>query len=168
MACYLDWSQKNHDHKSTTWCPCGASKDELLPLLYRFQAIFDTTKYNIGKTPINNIINTILHSPPACQPYPQPRHEEALYNIIQEFLKAGLITKSAPAILVDEGDGKKRLLVDFKKLNRVTIKDSSPMPNMKETIRKLGKGYKYLSKLDLKSGFYQILVFEGGGQEGPK
>ncbi|CAF4631242.1 unnamed protein product, partial [Didymodactylos carnosus] len=100
------------------------------------------------------------HSPPACRPYPQPRHEEALYNIIQEFLKAGLITESsspyaASVMLVDKGDGKKRLVVDYKKLNRVTVKDSSPMPNMEETIRKLGKGYNCFSKLDLKSGFYQ-------------
>ncbi|CAF1633476.1 unnamed protein product, partial [Didymodactylos carnosus] len=120
---------------------------------------------NIAKTPISHIINTVPHSPPACRPYPQPRHEEALYNIIQEFLKAGLITESsspyaASAMLVDKGDGKTRLVVDFKKLNRVTIKDSSPMPNMGETIRKLGKGYNYFSRLDFKSGFYQIPIRE--------
>jgi hypothetical protein len=50
--------------------------------------------------------------------------------------------------------------VDYKKLNLITIKDSSPLPNMEETIRKLGQGYKYFSKLDLKSGFYQIPINE--------
>jgi hypothetical protein len=48
--------------------------------------------------------------------------------------------------------------VDYKKLNLITIKDSSPLPNMEETIRKLGQGYSYFSKLDLKSGFYQIPI----------
>ena len=34
----------------------------------------------------------------------------------------------------------------------------SPLPNMEDTIQKLGGGYRYFSKLDLKSGFYQIPI----------
>jgi hypothetical protein len=88
-----------------------------------------------------------------------------MYAIIQEFLQAGLITDShspyaAPAILVKKKDDTFRFIVDYKKFNLITIKDSSPLPNMEETIRKLGQGYKYFSKLDLKSGFYQIPINE--------
>ncbi|CAF4507246.1 unnamed protein product, partial [Didymodactylos carnosus] len=88
-----------------------------------------------------------------------------MYKIIQEFLKAGLITESnspyaALAILVKKKDGNHRLVIDYKKLNLLTIKDSSPLPNMEDTIRKLGKGYNYFSKLDLKAGFYQIPINE--------
>ncbi|CAF5057817.1 unnamed protein product, partial [Rotaria sp. Silwood1] len=35
--------------------------------------------------------------------------------------------------------------MDYKKLNLITIKDSSPLPNMEDTIRKLGPGYQYFS-----------------------
>ena len=141
-------------------------QNQLFSLLVRFQYIFDITKHNIANTPINHVINTVPHSPPACRPYPQPDKEEAMYKLIQEFLQAGLIQEShspyaAPAILVKKKDGSYRFVVDYKKLNLITIKDSSPLPNMEDTIRKLGQGYSYFSKLDLKSGFYQIPIHDG-------
>ena len=140
-------------------------RDKLASLLYRFHDVFDTSKHNISSTSINHVIRTIPHSPPASKAYPNPDKEEALYKIIQEFLAAGLISESnspyaAPAILVKKSDGTNRLVVDYKKLNLITIKDSSPLPNIEDVLRKLGFGYKYFSKLDLKSGFYQIPIQE--------
>ncbi|CAF2061710.1 unnamed protein product [Rotaria magnacalcarata] len=140
-------------------------KDDLFTLLMHFHASFDTTTHNIARTYIHHVINTISHSPPASRPYPQPDKEEAMYKLVQEFLQAGLVTEShspyaAPAMLVKKSDGSKRFVVDYTKLNLVTIRDSSPLPNMEETIMKLGKGFSYFSKLDLKSGFYQIPIRE--------
>ena len=60
--------------------------------------------------------------------------------------------------MVRKKDGSFRFVVDYKRLNVITIKDSSPLPNMEDTIQKLGGGYRYFSKLDLKSGFYQIPI----------
>lgn len=58
-------------------------------------------------------------------------------------------------------DGTWRLVIDYKKLNSITITDFSTLPNtVEEKIRKLGRGYQYFSKLDLKSGFYQIPIQE--------
>ncbi|CAF1371715.1 unnamed protein product [Didymodactylos carnosus] len=116
--------------------------DGLLSLLHRFHIIFDTTKHNIANTPINHVINTLPHSPPAQRSYPQPNIEEPMYKICQEFLKAGLISEScspyaAPALFVKKSDGKNRLVSDYKKLNLVPRKDLSPLPNMEDTIQKL-------------------------------
>ncbi|CAF5216971.1 unnamed protein product, partial [Rotaria magnacalcarata] len=88
-----------------------------------------------------------------------------MYQFIQEFLQAGLISESnspyaAPAILVKKKDNSYRFVVDYKRLNAITIKDSFPLPNMEDTIFKLGKGFSYFSKFDLKSGFYQIPINE--------
>ena len=137
--------------------------DQMHSLLRRFYSTLDTTQHNIAKTPIHHVINTIPHSPPACRPYPQPDKEEPMYKLIQEFIAAGLITEShspyaAPALLVRKQDNSFRFVVDYRRLNLITIKDSSPLPNMEETLRKLGHGYTYFSKLDLKSGFYQIPI----------
>ncbi|CAM4874461.1 unnamed protein product [Rotaria socialis] len=140
-------------------------KRDLLALLRQFSNIFDTTRHNVANTPIPHVINTIPHSPPASRPYPQPDKEEIMYQFIQEFLQAGLISESnspyaAPAILVKKKDNSYRFVVDYKRLNAITIKDSFPLPNMEDTIFKLGKGFSYFSKFDLKSGFYQIPINE--------
>lgn len=147
----LSKTQNSHQH------------NQLYHLLNQFHYTFDTTTHNIARTPIHHVINTIPHSPPACKPYPQPDKEEPMYKLVQEFLAAGLISEShspyaAPAILVKKKDDTYRFVVDYRKLNLITIKDCSPLPNMEDTIRKLGQGYNYFSKLDLKSGFYQIPI----------
>ncbi|CAF4246300.1 unnamed protein product [Rotaria sp. Silwood2] len=152
-----------HIHALVEKIPHTQQRQSLLSLLMRFHTAFDTTNHNIARTRIHHVINTIPHSPPASRPYPQPDTEEAMYKLIQEFLKAGLITAShspyaAPAMLVKKKDNSLRLVVDYKRLNAITIKDSSPLPNMEDTIQKLGKGFSYFSKLDLKSGFYQIPI----------
>ncbi|CAF4195533.1 unnamed protein product [Rotaria sp. Silwood2] len=138
-------------------------KRDLLSLLMRFYDIFDITRHNIARTLIPHVIITIPHSPPARRPYPQPDKEEAMYKLIQEFLEADLISESnfpyaAPPILVKKKDQSYRFVVDYKRLNAITIKDSSPLPNMEDTIQNLGKGFSYFSKLDLKSDFYQIPI----------
>ena len=143
---------------------------DLRTLLFRYHRTLDTTRHSIAKTSIDHIINTVPHSPPACRPYLQPDKNDAMYKIIQEFLDGKLISKSnspyaAPALLVKKKDNTYRLVVDYKRLNLITIKDSSPLPNIEETIRKLGEGYNYFSKFDLKSGFYQIPINQADRQK---
>ncbi|CAF1624779.1 unnamed protein product [Rotaria magnacalcarata] len=155
LHCNIDTLVKTIENRS--------HRDALYSLLSSYHQTFDVSKHNISKTSINHVINTVPHSPPANKSYPQPDKEQTMYKLMQEFLKAGLITEShspyaAPAILVKKKDGSYRFVVDYKRLNLITIKDSSPLPNMEDTIRKLGQGYNYFSKLDLKSGFYQIPI----------
>lgn len=135
----------------------------LFSLLNRFSQVFDTSKHNIANTSIHHVINTVPHSPSAYKPYHQPDKEKAMHDLIQEFLAAGLISEShspyaAPSFLVAKKDGSSRFVVDYRRLNLITIKDSSPLPNMEDTLRKLGQGYNFFTKLDLRSGFYQIPI----------
>ncbi|CAF4241050.1 unnamed protein product, partial [Rotaria sordida] len=90
-----------------------------------------------------------------------------MYKIIQELLHFGLIRPSdssfaAPALLVAKHDGTWRMVVDYKKLNNITIKDNHPLPNMEQAIQLLGGSYKFFSKRDMKSGFWQIPIKEAG------
>ena len=158
-------SVNNHIDELVQLIQSNKHREDLRSLLAHFSHTFDTSKHNITNTSIHHVINTVPHSSPACKPYPQPDKEQAMYKLIQEFLRAGLISEShspyaAPPILVKKKDGSCRFVVDYKKLNLITIKDSSPLPNMEDALRKLGQGYSYFSKLDLKSGFYQILIKE--------
>jgi len=57
------------------------------------------------------------------------------------------------------GKKKYRLVIDYRKLNEVTIPDRNPMPDISEIISRIGKT-KYHTVLDLKSGFHQIKLKE--------
>jgi hypothetical protein len=50
-------------------------------------------------------------------------------------------------------------VVNFRKLNKVTIKINFPFPSIKDEFGKF-KNMKYLSKLDMKNGYYQLMVAE--------
>ena len=59
----------------------------------------------------------------------------------------------------DDGNRKKRMVIDFRKLNERTVDDKYPVPDINIILSNLGRG-KFFSKVDLKSGFHQILLKE--------
>ena len=134
--------------------------------LIQYAKLFDTSKPTIAVTLKSHEINTLNHPPPTSKPYyTTPAKQEAMYKIVQELLSSGLVRPSfsqysAPALLVPKHDGSWRMVVDYKKLNNITIKDNHPLPNMEQAIQILGGGYNFFSKFDLKSGFWQIPIKE--------
>ncbi|KAL0852151.1 hypothetical protein ABMA28_000388 [Loxostege sticticalis] len=86
----------------------------------------------------------------------------ATREIVDELLKNDIIQESnspyaSPVLLVDKPSGEKRMCVDYRSLNKITVKEKYPMPIVEDLIDKL-KGCKYYTSLDLKSGYYQINV----------
>lgn len=79
---------EEHIHALSSRITDKKKQKEVHSLLMRFPQTFDITKHNIAHTPINHVINTIPHSPPACRAYPQSDKEESMYKLIQEFLQA--------------------------------------------------------------------------------
>ncbi|CAF4583547.1 unnamed protein product, partial [Didymodactylos carnosus] len=66
---------------------------------------------------------------------------------------------SSPVLLKMKPDGTYRFLVDFRRLNSITKKDSYPQPSAEELLHHLA-GHRYFTKLDLKSGYFQIPIHE--------
>jgi hypothetical protein len=62
---------------------------------------------------------------------------------------------SSPIVPVRKKDGSIRLCIDYRKLNKVTIPDKHPMPNLLDSVFGLC-GTKYFTSLDLVKGYYQI------------
>src|SRR6185312_13690730 len=75
------------------------------------------------------------------------------------FIKPSTSPYGAPVLFVHKKDGTLRLCVDYRALNKVTIKNRYPLPRIEELMDRL-VGSKYFSKIDLYSGYHQIRIKE--------
>jgi len=83
---------------------------------------------------------------------------------LQELLDKGFICLSvllggAPVLFVKKKDGTLRLCIDYRQLNKVTIKNKNPLPRIDDLFDQL-KDAIVFSKIDLRSGYYQLRVQE--------
>ena len=107
---------------------------------------------------------------PGAQPISIPPYRLApvelkeLKKQIDELLAKGFIRPSSspwgtPALFVPKKDGTLRMCIDYRKLNRVTIKNKYPLPRIDDLFDQL-RGAICFSKIDLKSGYHQLRVRE--------
>lgn len=94
-----------------------------------------------GRTTLAEMsIDTGEATPISLPPYSIPHaRKQAARDEVRAMLQAGVIEPSrspwaAPLILVQKKDGKLRPVIDFRKLNRVTVPDPYPMPRTEELV----------------------------------
>ena len=83
---------------------------------------------------------------------------------LRELLEKGFIRPStspwgAPVLFVRKKDGSLRMCIDYRQLNKVTIKNRYPLPRIDDLFDQL-QGAKCFSKIDLRSGYHQVRVRE--------
>ncbi len=105
-------------------------------------------------------------APPAKAPY-RMSHEELkeLKVQLEELLAKGYIKPSkspygAPVLFVHKKDGTLRMCVDYRALNKVTVKNRYPLPRIDDLFDWLS-GAKVFSRIDLRSRYYQIRIAQG-------
>lgn len=108
-----------------------------------------------------HFIETGEARPVAMRDYRRSEFEDKhIQQEVEKMLKSGVIVPGtsdwcSPVVLIDKPDGSKRFCVDYRRLNQVTIKDKYPLPCISELLDKL-HGCKFLSKIDLKSGYWHM------------
>lgn len=133
-------------------------------LLHQYATIFDTPQGLPPDRHQNHHIHLNPNTHPVnIKPYRYPQFQkEIMTNMIHDMLHEGIIKPStssfsSPVLLVKKKDGTWRFCVDYRGLNVVTVKDRFPIPTVDELLDEL-HGSLVFSKLDLRSGYHQILL----------
>ncbi|GKA11198.1 hypothetical protein Tco_0690631 [Tanacetum coccineum] len=89
---------------------------------------------------------------------------QELSGQLQELQDKGFIRPShspwgAPVLFVKKKDGALRMCIDYRELNKLTIKNRHPLPRINDLFHQL-QGACYFSKIDLRSGYHQLRVHE--------
>ncbi|KAG0741236.1 hypothetical protein G6F22_005145 [Rhizopus arrhizus] len=112
---------------------------------------------------VEHVIDTGEAKPVNRPPFKMsPRELDELQRQLKELLSAGFIRPSyspwgAPVLFVRKKDGSLRMCIDYRAINSLTKRISTPLPRIDECLERLG-GAKYFSSIDLKSGYHQVRI----------
>jgi len=128
-------------------------------LLHDYQ---NTMSTEIGKTNYVKCRLKVEGKPVAQKPYfVTPKKRKLIQNHVREMLRLGVIRPSdspwaSPVAMQKEGDGY-RFCLDYRMVNKMTQSDPFPIPRIESVMGRL-QGAKYISKLDLRKGYWQIAM----------
>lgn len=142
---------------------CGDEKESLLSVLNKYSQYFLSGTATTTVTTGEMHIRLTSEEPVNYRPY-KLSHDEKLRvrDIVSDLKEKGIIRESessyaSPILLVKKKDGSDRMVVDYRALNSVTVKDRYPLPLIDDHIDRLGK-CKYFTTLDMATGFHQIKI----------
>ena len=93
-----------------------------------------------------------------------PDDQEFIKKEIEAMESKGIIRESygpwsSPVVLVPKKDSRKRICIDYRKLNAITERDVYPLPTINEILNSFN-GASWFTSLDLASGYWQVAVKE--------
>jgi len=149
----------------------ATEKKRLLDLVKRYEHICSKGEHDLGHSKRYKFeIQTENGKPIKSRPYRIPyAQQEAVDKMIDEMLVNKIISKStspwsSPVVIVKKKDGSDRFCVDYRKLNKITIRDNYPIPLIEETLDSLN-GSLYFSTIDLASGYWQIALSDSAKEK---
>jgi len=137
--------------------------DHFAPTLERYASVF--APLPDGLPPKRAVDHKIELEPGTAPPFKSvykmsvPELQE-LQRQLTELTDKGYIQPStspfgAPVLFVRKKDGSMRMCVDYRALNKATVKNRYPLPHIETLLEQLS-GAKVFSKLDLASGYHQV------------
>ena len=131
----------------------------------------DVFQEDLPGLPLHREIEFVIELAPGTEPVSRapyrmaPAELKELKVQLQELLDMGFIRPSfspwgAPVLFVKKKDGSLRMCIDYRELNKLTIKNKYPLPRIDDLFDQL-QGKKVFSKIDLRSGYHQLRVKEG-------
>ena len=135
-------------------------------VLHQYQQLFDDSCLKGIHCAPQYAINTGSHAPLAEHPRRTSyRNQQIITTEVKKMLANGIISSStspwaSPVVIVKKRDGSPRFCIDFRRVNSITQKDVYPLPRIDDVIERLN-GSTIFSKLDLRSGYFQVPLAEG-------
>ena len=141
---------------------------ERVPVVCEFPDVFPEELLGL---PPDREIKLCIDVVPGTNPISMPPYRMApaelkkLNEQLKELLDKSFIRPStspwgAPVLFVKKKDGSLRLCIDYRQLNKVTIKNKYPLPRIVDLFDQL-QGAQCFSKIDLQSGYHQLRIRSG-------
>ncbi|GJX98114.1 putative reverse transcriptase domain-containing protein [Tanacetum coccineum] len=145
----------------------GEKRLEDVPIVRDFPEVFPEDLPGLPPTrQVEFQINLMPGAAPVARaPYRlAPSEMKELSEQLQELSDKGFIRPSsspwgAPVLFVKKKDGSFRMCIDYRELNKLTVKNRYPLPRIDDLFDQL-QGSSVYSKIDLRSGYHQLRVRE--------
>lgn len=155
------------DEKSEAFKGCDPKhKSEMVKVISAYDDLFQEPKGLPPKREIQHEIQLQADAPlPNIGMYRlSVLQNEEIKKQVQELVEKGVIHPStspcgSPIVLVPKKDGTWRMCIDYRDLNKITVKNRYPLPRIDDLLDQL-KNAIYFTKLDLRSGYHQIRIAE--------
>ena len=148
-----------------------AEKQKAKDLMAEYSDIFALHELELGETKGTTHKIHVTDETPFKERYRHiPKHQmDEVRTMIEEMLRIGVIKESQSpwcnaVVLARKKNGDLRLCIDFRRLNQRTVKDSYPLPRIKEALDNI-KGANIFTSLDFKQGFWEVPMDEESKQK---
>jgi hypothetical protein len=138
---------------------------EDLDVLHDFKDVFVN---EIHELPPRREIDFSIHLLPSSVPISKEPYRMSLSELTElkiqlqelldkEYIRPSVSPWGAPVLFVKKKDRILRLCIDYRQLNKMTVKNKYPLPRINDLFDQVG-GAKIFSKLDLRSGYHEVRI----------
>ena len=143
----------------------NGSQLEDIPVVSEFSDVFPE---DLPGIPLDREIYFQIELAPGTEPISKAPYRTAPLELkelkvqMEELVSKGFVRPStspwgAPVLFVKKKDGSLRLCIDYRELNKVTIRNQYPLPRIDDLFYQL-QGARVFSKIDLRSGYHQLKI----------